>query len=77
MLYEVITRLANGERFCALIRGYPQVRAVICGHLHQFRITSYNVCYTKLLRIPLVLETIDDTIWAEEIAQLRRFQAAA
>ncbi len=30
-------RLANGERFCALIRGYPQVRAVICGHLHQFQ----------------------------------------
>lgn len=35
--WQDLIRLGDAEQFCALIRRYPQVRGVICGHLHQFQ----------------------------------------
>ena len=41
MLYEVITHQLKNQ---------PDSLALIKNEIHQLRITSYNVCYTKLLR---------------------------
>ena len=50
MLYEVITNLqrSNFSRWTGLILPYPLGYAKLTQSGH--RITSYNVCYTKLLR---------------------------
>ena len=65
MLYEVITKAGEIvlSQWMGLPKHYPFVRldvvAVMPGHVHGLlwmespdghRITSYNVCYTKLLR---------------------------
>ena len=49
MLYEVIT---PGDRLTIL--GSPEgIEALRALYAPVPRITSYNVCYTKLLRVPL------------------------
>ena len=52
--------------------GYPVLRALVfhhaddkmCWHIDDHRITSYNVCYTKLLRVTLGGATIESSgVW--------------
>ena len=55
MLYEVITQVLGPAELQALVREefrkdhYSTVQSKVLGEL--LRITSYNVCYTKLLRV--------------------------
>ena len=60
MLYEVITllpenlgRLRREEAVQVIAEGRPAT---------QIRITSYNVCYTKLLRTPTGKFTVHNTV---------------
>ena len=50
MLYEVITNLFDRNGDCDFISFILLVRNVNAGDRNGIRITSYNVCYTKLLR---------------------------
>ena len=57
MLYEVITRVLEGlgVRHIYEVDTYQQAKLTEmvkdAVNINEFRITSYNVCYTKLLRI--------------------------
>ena len=51
MLYEVITNLKLKEKSLDLLNNCDILFAdAFSEDLEQVRITSYNVCYTKLLR---------------------------
>ena len=54
MLYEVITPLQTPKQADQAIQRRVRVRRAAGDIKVHRRITSYNVCYTKLLRDPLV-----------------------
>ena len=57
MLYEVITASNLRECYLDLVRQGRQ------NEIPLFRITSYNVCYTKLLRFPSRINQIHGLAW--------------
>ena len=74
MLYEVITDDLSYER--ARFLGGKRLGQVFLDD-RQFRITSYNVCYTKLLRL-LALQAADLLVGnAEEPQALARGRQGA
>ena len=61
MLYEVITPEHTIKTACCDITQMP-LTETFDGIISSIRITSYNVCYTKLLRVQTELQRRSDLI---------------